>query len=636
MAAAGWLNPLALRGASQPAGASRPNIVYILADDLGYGDVHCLNPERGKIPTPNLDRLAAQGIQFTDAHSGSAVCTPTRYGILTGRYAWRSRLQSGVLLGFSPPLIDKGRLTVPGLLNQHGYQTACIGKWHLGLTFAGAGSKTNDLTQPIQDGPTTRGFDYYFGISASLDMPPFAFIENDRFTETPSVEKQWLRKGAAAAGFEAVDVLPMLTRKAVEYLGGRAAERKPFFLYLALTSPHTPIVPTRDWEGKSGLSAYGDFVMQTDWSVGQVLQVLEKNGLAENTLVIFTSDNGCSPAANPQELESKGHYPSYIFRGYKADIWDGGHHIPFLARWPGRIEPGSVSDQLTCLTDLMATCADLLGIKLPDDAGEDSVSVLPAMLGRATVPLREAVVHHSINGSFALRQGKWKLELCPDSGGWSAPKPGSAEAKTLPPVQLYDMAADIGERANTQKDHPEIVARLTKLLEKYVTEGRSTAGRPLRNDEPVNIWKSRAPGAGERSTQAKKDINYDESKVGSIPIPDPLMCEDGTKVSTADQWLKKRRPEVLRLFEREVYGKTPGGKLPDTRVEVVSEDTNALGGKATMRQVALSFSDDPRAYAASARPEAAGTSPTNASSHHSRSRCCSISRTRGGIRRRCS
>ena len=489
LAATSWFNPLTLPAASQP------NIVYILADDLGYGDVHCLNPERGKIPTPNLDRLAGQGMRFTDAHSGSAVCTPTRYGILTGRYAWRSRLQSGVLEGYSPPLIDKRRLTVPGLLKQQGYETACIGKWHLGLTFASAGGKTNDLTRPIQDGPTTRGFDYFFGISASLDMPPFAFIENQRFTETPSVQKKWLRKGAAAPGFEAVDVLPMLTRKAVAYLRARPREKQPFFLYLALTSPHTPIVPTGDWRGKSRLNAYGDFVMQTDWSVGQVLQALEESGLSENTLVIFTSDNGCSPAANVQELERKGHYPSYVFRGYKADIWDGGHHIPFLARWPGKIQRGSVSAQLTCLTDLMATCADLLGIKLPEDAGQDSVSILPALLGGATGPLREAVVHHSINGSFAIRQGKWKLELCPDSGGWSDPKPGSAEAKHLPPVQLYDMSQDVGERANTQEQQPEIVARLTKMLQRYVAEGRSTAGQPLSNDVAINIWKSKVPDA---------------------------------------------------------------------------------------------------------------------------------------------
>jgi arylsulfatase A len=467
----------------------RPNIVYILADDLGYGDVHCLNPERGKIATPNLDRLAKEGMRFTDAHSGSAVCTPTRYGILTGRYAWRTRLQSGVLMGFSPPLIDAGRLTVPQLLKHERYRTACIGKWHLGLTFGVTGTGTNDLTQPIQNGPTTRGFDYYFGISASLDMPPFAFIENDRFTETPSVEKEWLRKGIAAPGFEAVDVLPTLTRKAVDYIGGAAAEKEPFFLYLALTAPHTPIVPTQEWQGRSGLNAYGDFVMQTDWSVGQVLEELDKSGLAGNTLVIFTSDNGCSPSANVQELERKGHYPSYIFRGYKADIWDGGHHIPFLARWPGKIEPGSVSEQLICLTDLMATCADLLRTKLPTGAGPDSVSILPALLGRATKPLRDAVVHHSINGSFAIRQGTWKLDLCPGSGGWSAPKPGSAAAKKLPRVQLYDMAADISERDNLETDQPNIVRRLTRQLQHYVAEGRSTVGQPLTNDVKVDILK---------------------------------------------------------------------------------------------------------------------------------------------------
>jgi len=487
------LVPPAAPAAIQPASADRPNIVYILADDLGYGDVHCLNHDRGKIPTPNLDRLAGQGMRFTDAHSGSAVCTPTRYGILTGRYSWRSRLQSGVLWGFSPPLIDKDRITVPALLKQQGYQTACFGKWHLGLNFTKDAHGSNDLTRPILDGPTTRGFDEYFGISGSLDMPPFAFIENDRFTETPSVEKKWSRKGLAAPGFEAVDVLPLLTRKAEDYLGRRASRRQPFFLYLALTSPHTPIVPTKEWQGKSGLNSYADFVMQTDWSVGQVLQALDDNGLTENTLVIFTSDNGCSPEANVRELEGKGHYPSYVFRGYKADIWDGGHHIPFIARWPGRIQSGSVSDQLTCLNDLMATCADILGVKLPDDAGPDSVSILPAFLGETNKPLREAVVHHSFNGSFAFRQGRWKLELCSDSGGWSAPKPGSAESKKLAPIQLYDMADDIGERANSQKEHPEIVARLTRLLEKYVTEGRSTAGRPLRNDVPIEIWNSKIP-----------------------------------------------------------------------------------------------------------------------------------------------
>jgi arylsulfatase A-like enzyme len=331
----------------QAAEPMRPNILYILCDDLGYGDVRALNPDRGKIATPNIDRLAARGMVFTDAHSSSSVCTPTRYGILTGRYCWRTRLQSYVLEGTSPHLIAPDRLTVAKLLRRHGYATACIGKWHLGMDFAHKPrvdrTKTGegldiDYDKPIANGPNVAGLDYYFGISASADMPPYTFIENDRVTVVPTVEKTWVRKGAAAADFEAADLLPALTRKAAAYLDQRAAAArmgKPFFLYLALTSPHTPILPTREWQGKSGLNAYGDFVMQTDAAVGEVVAALEKNGLAENTLVIFTSDNGCSPAAGIDELERKGHFPSAVYRGYKADIWDGGHRIPFIACWPG-------------------------------------------------------------------------------------------------------------------------------------------------------------------------------------------------------------------------------------------------------------------------------------------------------------
>lgn len=476
------------------AETQRPNILYILADDLGYGDVRAFNPE-GKIPTPNLDRLAAQGMRFTDAHSGSAVCTPTRYGILTGRYAWRTRLQSGVLGGYSPPLIAPGRLTVPALLRRHGYTTAGMGKWHLGLGLArkpgvparGDGSDV-DFAAPIQDGPTAHGFDSFYGISASLDMPPFVFINNDRFASVPDVEKQWLRKGLAARDFEAVEVLPTLARKATEFLGRQTAG-KPFFLYLALTSPHTPIVPTAEWQGKSGLNPYADFVMQTDDAIGEVLKALDRAGLADNTLVLFASDNGCSPAAKVGELEAKGHHPSAQFRGYKADIWDGGHRIPLLARWPGHIRAGASSDQLTCLTDLMATCADILGERLPADAGEDSVSILPALLGKDTGPLREAVVHHSIEGKFAIRQGKWKLDLCPGSGGWSAPKDPAARRQGLPETQLYDMSQDAGERTNQQAQHPELVAKMTALLERYVSDGRSTPGPRQKNDVPVDFRK---------------------------------------------------------------------------------------------------------------------------------------------------
>jgi arylsulfatase A len=495
---------------------SKPNLLFILADDLGYGDVHCLNPRHGLIATPNLDRLASQGMTFTDAHSGSAVCTPTRYGLLTGRYAWRTRLQSGVLGGFSPPLIASNRLTVAGLLKQHGYATVAIGKWHLGLSWPRAqGSQSSDAgldstaaekalstidwRQPIGHGPTTLGFDYFFGISASLDMPPFVFIENDRVTAIPSVEKKWVRSGPAAADFEAVDVLPRLTAKTIEQINSRAAAAKagqPFFIYLALNSPHTPVVPAPEWRGKSGHGDYADFVMQTDDSVGRVLAAVDAQGLATNTLVVFASDNGFSPAGDPQSrLRAAGHQPSGEFRGFKADIWDGGHRVPFLVRWPGRVAPGSTSGEVICLGDFMGTCADLIGAKLPSNAGEDSVSFLPVILGTASHPLHEALVHHSINGSFALRQAHWKLELCPGSGGWSEPKPGSVQEKSLPPVQLYNLSSDVSEQKNLQAGQPELVKRLTALLDKYVADGRSTPGPRQTNDVAVRLRKKPARGA---------------------------------------------------------------------------------------------------------------------------------------------
>jgi arylsulfatase A len=469
-----------------------PNIVFILADDLGYGDVQCLNPE-GKIATPHIDRLAREGMVFTDAHSGSAVCTPTRYGILTGRYAWRTRLKSGVLGGYSRPLIECGRLTIASLAKQRGYATGCVGKWHLGMDMPlkdggiadDQGNFSNgyvrawdvDYEGQIAAGPNAAGFDYYFGISASLDMSPYLFIENDRFTEVPTKEKKIVRTGPAGDDFEAVKVLPTLTEKALAFIGRQApAARRgqPFLLYFPLNAPHAPIAPSDEWHGKSGINDYADFVMQVDDTVGRVAAALEAGGIADDTLIIVTSDNGCSPTADFNALAAKGHFPSYHFRGYKADIYDGGHRIPFIARWPAKVAAGSQSDQLVCLTDLMATLADLIDLRLPDGAGEDSVSLLPALLGEDKAPLREAIVHHSINGSFAVRQGPWKLELCGDSGGWSDPRPGSKEAAGLPPLQLYDLTADIGEQRNVSGDYPEIVERLTALLQRYVAEGRST------------------------------------------------------------------------------------------------------------------------------------------------------------------
>jgi len=482
--------------------APPPNIVFILADDLGYGDLRCLNPD-GKIATPQLDRLAAAGMTFTDAHSSSSVCTPTRYGLLTGRYNWRSRLQRGVLTGYSPRLIEEGRLTVAGFLQQQGYATACVGKWHLGMDWPLRGEGTAqdegnhariDYEAEIRQGPNAVGFDHYFGISASLDMPPYIYLENGRTLGVPTVRKKWLREGPAHVDFEAIDVLPRLGEEAVKFIDRQAAggtAGKPFFLYLPLTAPHTPILPPQEWQGRSGLNPYGDFVMQVDAVVGQLLEALGRHQLAHDTLVIFASDNGCSPMAGLAELQAQGHAPSCHFRGHKADLFEGGHRVPFLARWPARIKPGTRSTQLVCLNDLLATCAEILGVTLPADAGEDSVSLLPALEQRDDTPLREALVHHSGNGSFAIRQGPWKLCLCPDSGGWSQPRPGSPAARDLPPVQLYNLDDDIGETRNLQAEHPEIVRKLTALLDQYVAQGRSTPGPRPPNTVPVDLGRRR-------------------------------------------------------------------------------------------------------------------------------------------------
>jgi len=483
-----------------PAKTGLPNIVYILADDLGYGDVSCLNPE-SKIPTVNIDRIAREGMIFTDTHSGSAVCTPTRYGILTGRYSWRTHLKASVLEGHHPPLIDANRMTVASLLKSHGYHTACIGKWHLGLGWAttdGHTARPNNLdyAKRIEDGPTMHGFDYFFGIPASLDMIPYLYVENDHVVTLPtetiesSKAPAYFRGGPIAPGFKHEDVLPTLTKKAVQVIDDHAVKNPntPLFLYFPLTAPHTPIVPAPEHRGKSAAGIYGDFVCECDWAVGQVLDALARNGMTENTLVILTSDNGPSPMANFKTLKAMGHESSYHFRGAKADIYEGGHRIPFIARWPNHIAPGATCDHLMCLTDLMATLADLTGEKLPDSAGEDSISMLTALLGTAKQRARKDIVHHSISGAFSIRQGAWKLEFCPGSGGWSEPKDAEAEKMGLPPLQLYDLTPDIGERKNVQEQHSDVVNTLTKLLEKYIEDGRSTPGAPQKNEGETSIW----------------------------------------------------------------------------------------------------------------------------------------------------
>lgn len=454
----------------------QPNIVIILADDMGYGDPRCYNAQ-SKTLTPNIDRLAAQGMRFTDAHSPSAVCTPTRYGLLTGRYAWRTRLKQGVLQGYDPLLIETERMTIASLLKQHGYQTAGIGKWHLGFGHA----PMVDYAKPLTPGPNALGFAYFFGIPASLDFAPYVYVENERVTapvtETIAASKHqrdggdgYWREGAIAPGFRHAEVLDTLTDKAVSFIN-RQSSGQPFFLYFPLTAPHTPWLPTAEFQGKSQAGAYGDFVVQTDAVVGRILKTLDEAKLADNTLVIFTSDNGAHWL--PEEVTKFAHRANGNWRGQKADIWDGGHRVPFIARWPGKIRPGRSSNELICLTDMLATIAAVIGAELPQDAAEDSYNLLPALLGKKlNGPIREAIVHHSIDGTFAIRQGRWKLALGLGSHGFSQPKeikpqPGGAAG------QLYDLSRDPAEQHNLWQQRPEVVARLTALLQKYQREGRS-------------------------------------------------------------------------------------------------------------------------------------------------------------------
>lgn len=474
--------------------ATPPNIVYILTDDLGIGDVSCYNP-KSAWPTPNIDRLAREGVRFTDAHAASSVCTPSRYALMTGRYSWRGSLKQGVLQGHSPTLIEPGRATVASFLREHGYATAMFGKWHLGLDWARTGPQPDaiDYTKPFAGGPIAHGFDRFFGISASLDMPPYVWLAQDHVTALPTATladspapKLW-RAGPRAPDFKLEDVQPRLTAEAIAYLAerGAARDKKPFFLYLPFAAPHTPILPTREFEGKTHATSYGDFVTQIDADLGAILAALEKHGLAPNTLVIFTSDNGFAPAADVPAHARVNHDPSGGYRGYKSDLFEGGHRIPFIARWPGVTRAGTTSNDLVGQLDLFATCGDLLGIKIPGTAAEDSISMLPILRGeKRSAATRTTLVNHSAEGRFAIREGRWKLLLWPGSGGWSPPTPApsqwlkteATDLATLPPLQLYDLTVDPTETKNLAAAHPEIVQRLGRLLRADLERGRSTPG----------------------------------------------------------------------------------------------------------------------------------------------------------------
>lgn len=453
--------------------SGHPHVVVILVDDMGYGDPGCYNPQ-SKIPTPHIDRLAAEGMKFTDAHAPGALCHPSRYGMLTGRYPFRTDTSQWP----KKPLIDDGQVTIATLLRDAGYATSMVGKWHLGFAEDG-------YDKPLPGGPVDRGFNEFFGIRASTDIPPYFFIRGDRAVNPPSghiaanqsdgwlpIQGAFWREGGIAPDLKLAEVLPRFTDEAIEVIRRRDAA-KPLMLYLAYPAPHTPWLPTPEFEGKSGAGMYGDFMMMVDHEIGRVLAALEASGMAGETLLVFTSDNG--PIWYPEDIARFGHDSAGGLRGMKGDAWEGGHRMPFIVRWPGRVAAGSTSRQTVCLTDLMATFAEVVAAVLPPSAGPDSFSLLPVLEGRQPddKPVRGPLVMQSgSNGAMVIRAGDWKFIDRPGSGGFSpSPKPQPGD----PPAQLYNLREDPAERNNLHRQHPERVAELTRLMMEIVD---APASRP--------------------------------------------------------------------------------------------------------------------------------------------------------------
>lgn len=479
--------------------SSQPNIIIILADDMGYGDVQAYNPN-SKILTPNLNSLAEEGMKFTDAHTNSSVCTPTRYGLLTGRYAWRTRLKRGVLSGYSDHLIDNSRTTIASMLKKKGYNTAVVGKWHLGLDYPWKSGNPPegvdglnycaedeiDYTNPVKNGPNELGFDYSFLVPGSLDMSPYVYIENGLATAQPdSISPKvnfpaYTRRGEIAPDFTHHTALDQLAKKAVQYIDDQAKNQKPFMLYFPLTGPHKPALVPERFKGKSGHGPYGDLVMQVDWTVGQVLKALERNEIEQNTLVLYTSDNGSYmfriEEGLPDHLDDEQvqgfhidqRQSNFIWRGTKADIYDGGHRVPFMIKWPQKIEKGTTSQSTICLTDVFASLAGITGYLLTDDEGPDSYSFVSLLQGEADHQ-RPPVIHHSVNGTFSIRQGKWKMILSEGSGGRQKPA-GKPFGK---PYQLYDMEKDPSEQQNVYVEHPDVTDIMNKQFDQ-IFQGNST------------------------------------------------------------------------------------------------------------------------------------------------------------------
>ncbi len=467
-----------------------PNIVVILTDDQGYGDVGAFNPA-SRIPTPHIDQLAREGLRFTDAHTSSSVCTPTRYALLTGRYSWRTTLKKGVLWGNGDALIEPGRTTIASMLRARGYHTAVVGKWHLGVHWAAKPGATVDrtttqgptewidYTRPFTGGPLDVGFDEFFGIAASLDMRDYVYLEGDRVVEPPTVRLAGIpqgqpgfhRPGAAGASFRPETVIDEVTRRAVRVIETQAKAARPFFLYVPFAAPHTPMLPTGAFVGRTPLGPYGDFVAQTDAAVGTILDAVARAGQADRTLVIFASDNGPAPAGGIADLLKLGHDAAGGWRGSKHTLYEGGTRVPFVVRWPGVVKPGGVTRRTIVISDVLRTLAEAVGAPLSAGVAEDSVSFLSVLRDPDTrAPLHEAIVMQSDAGAFAIRQGKWKLLLARGDGRASdinAPPDGR------PAVQLYDLDADPKEATNLQAAHPEVVKRLQDLLAQYEREGRS-------------------------------------------------------------------------------------------------------------------------------------------------------------------
>ena len=484
---------MAQQSRRSPAGAARPNIVFIMADDLGYGDLSCYGAQ--KVQTPIIDGLARSGILFTDAHAPSAVCTPTRYGVLTGRYCWRTNLKNDCLFGHDPLLIEEGRPTVASLLKTAGYTTGGVGKWHLGF-----GSSYPEWNGELKPGPLEVGFDSYFGVPVTNAQAPYVYVQDHRVVNLDPRDpirlgadsKTNLMYGGAAARYKPDELALTHTGKAVEFI--ERSKSRPFFLYFTPCNVHGPYTPNARFRGTSDCGVYCDFIREFDWSVGEILSALDRAGVAENTLLVLTSDNG---GLYSRDAYDKGHRCNGDLLGQKTDVWEGGHRVPFLARWPKKIPEGSRSSELICLVDFMATAAAAAGVDLLRDAAPDSFNILPALLGHSGAkPVREgAVILASYTGMLAVRQGDWVLILGRGSGGstteyfrhygmrleelgrqttgWKMK--GMGPDPSLPAGQLYNLASDRGQAENLYQDQPQIVQRLTDLLIEYRARGRSRA-----------------------------------------------------------------------------------------------------------------------------------------------------------------